>query len=233
MYTPKLDNTCSCGSGKKASNCGCVSRQSQYANAAIHSLPKPSVPADPFGNAADPSNTDANIWAGADVPSLGIVTGDPLTEVLSKIFVAIENGIGGGTGAPANLINNLDQVTANVGALDAAQGSILKTMIQGVVTLDQNAIIVNAALANLFKITITANRVLSAPLNGFDGQIIRFAITQGGAGGFTVSFAAGYRESATFPFAGFIQSVDPTKTDYIYFIKNGGNWDCLGYSSGH
>ena len=53
--------------------------------------------------------------------------------------------------------------------------------------------LVNAALANAFNLTLTASTTtLGAPSNPVEGQVIRFRITQGGAGSFTLAYNAAY-----------------------------------------
>jgi hypothetical protein len=55
------------------------------------------------------------------------------------------------------------------------------------------AIPVNASLGNAFNLTLTASTgTISNPTKPADGQIIRFRITQGGAGSFTVAWGSAY-----------------------------------------
>jgi hypothetical protein len=59
-----------------------------------------------------------------------------------------------------------------------------------VTLLDQAVIVADASLGNDFQMTITANRTMGPPLNPRNGQLIMFDITQGGLGGFTVTWDA-------------------------------------------
>jgi hypothetical protein len=53
--------------------------------------------------------------------------------------------------------------------------------------------LVNAALANAFNLTLTASTTtLGAPSNPVDGQVIRFRVTQGGSGSYTLAYASAY-----------------------------------------
>lgn len=53
--------------------------------------------------------------------------------------------------------------------------------------------LVNAALGNAFNLTLTASTTtLGAPSNPVDGQVIRFRITQGTGGNFTLAYASAY-----------------------------------------
>lgn len=53
--------------------------------------------------------------------------------------------------------------------------------------------LVNAALSNAFNLTLTASTTtLGNPTNSVDGQVIRFRITQGGAGSFTLAYGTAY-----------------------------------------
>jgi hypothetical protein len=52
---------------------------------------------------------------------------------------------------------------------------------------------VPAASGNAFALTLTASTTtLGAPSNPVDGQVIRFRITQGGSGSYTLSYASAY-----------------------------------------
>lgn len=53
--------------------------------------------------------------------------------------------------------------------------------------------LVNAALGNAFNLTLTASTTtLGNPSNPVDGQVIRFRITQGTGGGFTLTYGTAY-----------------------------------------
>lgn len=52
---------------------------------------------------------------------------------------------------------------------------------------------VDAALGEQISVTLTANRVVGLPLNPFTGQEIQLLVTQGGAGGFTLTWPAGIK----------------------------------------
>jgi hypothetical protein len=55
------------------------------------------------------------------------------------------------------------------------------------------SIAVNAALGNVFPVTLTSSAgTLAAPANPRDGQSIKFPVTQGGAGSFTLAYASAY-----------------------------------------
>jgi hypothetical protein len=50
---------------------------------------------------------------------------------------------------------------------------------------------VDASAGEQIQVTLTANRVMGLPLNGVAGQKLHLIVTQGGAGGFALTFAAG------------------------------------------
>ena len=53
--------------------------------------------------------------------------------------------------------------------------------------------LVNAALGNAFNLTLTASTTtLGNPSNPVDGQVIRFRITQGAGGSFTLAYGTAY-----------------------------------------
>jgi hypothetical protein len=57
---------------------------------------------------------------------------------------------------------------------------------------DASTIATNAALGNVFTVTIGASRTMGAPTNPAAGQSIRYHITQGGSGSFTVTWNAAF-----------------------------------------
>jgi hypothetical protein len=62
-----------------------------------------------------------------------------------------------------------------------------------VVALTDGATIsVNAALGNVFTVTLGGNRTMAAPSNPVDGQVIRFRITQDGTGSRTLTWNSAY-----------------------------------------
>lgn len=76
-------------------------------------------------------------------------------------------------------------VTQMTGGLSPAVAAL--TFVGGGTTL------VNAALGNAFNLTLTASTTtLGAPSNPVDGQVIRFRITQGAGGSFTLAYASAY-----------------------------------------
>ncbi len=62
---------------------------------------------------------------------------------------------------------------------------------------DASTIAVNAALGNIFRVTLGGNRTLGAPSNPVDGQEISFEITQDGTGTRTLAYASAYEFSTT------------------------------------
>jgi hypothetical protein len=62
---------------------------------------------------------------------------------------------------------------------------------------DAATIAVNAALGNVFRVTLGGNRTLGAPTNPVDGQEVNFEITQDGTGSRTLAYASAYEFSTT------------------------------------
>ena len=62
---------------------------------------------------------------------------------------------------------------------------------------DAATIAVNAALGNVFRVTLGGNRTLGAPTNPTDGQTIDFEVTQDGTGSRTLAYASAYEFSTT------------------------------------
>ena len=57
---------------------------------------------------------------------------------------------------------------------------------------DAASISVNAALGNLFRVTLGGNRTLANPSGGTDGQMIRVEVTQDGSGSRTLAYGTAY-----------------------------------------
>lgn len=68
-----------------------------------------------------------------------------------------------------------------------------------VVLSDGSSISVNAALGNVFTVTLGGNRTLANPTNPTDGQFIRFLVTQDSTGSRTLSFGTAYDFSTSLP----------------------------------
>jgi hypothetical protein len=92
---------------------------------------------------------------------------------------------------------------------------------------------VNAASANAFNLTLTASTgTISNPTNPVDGQVIRFRITQGTGGTFTVTWGTSYDfGTGTAP----TLSTTAAKVDIIAFeyISSISKWCCLGSGLGY
>lgn len=64
---------------------------------------------------------------------------------------------------------------------------------------DAASIATDASLANIFEVTITANRAMAAPSNPVDGQEIVYAIVQGVGGSHTITWDAAFAFSGAAP----------------------------------
>ena len=97
------------------------------------------------------------------------------------------------------------------------------------------SVAVNAALGNVFTLTLTASTAtIAAPGNPVSGQVIEFDLTQGTGGSFTVAWASG---SGGFDFgtAG-APTLSTTAGDVdavsFRYSASKGKWLCLGYALG-
>jgi hypothetical protein len=98
-----------------------------------------------------------------------------------------------------------------------------------------SSVAVNAALGNVFTLTLTASTAtIAAPSNPVSGQVIEFDLTQGSGGSFTVAWASG---SGGFDFgtAG-APTLSTTAADVdavsFRYSASKGKWLCLGYALG-
>jgi hypothetical protein len=124
----------------------------------------------------DPSKVNVGGYAKGDVlaaSAAGTLTAlnvGPNTQVLTASSVAtlgVNWAAGGGGGIPVPF------VLTPVALVDAA------------------TIVTNAALGNAFRVTLTANRIMGAPTNPSDGQMVMYEIKQDGAGNHTLTLALG------------------------------------------
>jgi hypothetical protein len=76
-------------------------------------------------------------------------------------------------------------------------GPALFSAMTPVALTDAATIAVNAALGNLFRVTLAGNRTLGAPTNPTDGQTLDFEITQDGTGTRTLAYASAFEFSTT------------------------------------
>lgn len=92
--------------------------------------------------------------------------------------------------------------------------------------------LVNAALGNAFSLTLTdSTTTLGNPSNPVDGQVIRFRVTQGTGGSFTMAYGSAYDfGAATAP----ILSMPAGKVDILGFeyVASIGKWCYLGTGLG-
>jgi hypothetical protein len=96
---------------------------------------------------------------------------------------------------------------------------------------DATTIAVNAGSGNDFRVTIKASRTIANPSSAVDGQRITFHITQGGSGGYHVTWQSQYK----FGTAGApTLSTGKGTTSVVGFIYNAtlGSWLCVGAAVG-
>jgi hypothetical protein len=89
----------------------------------------------------------------------------------------------------------LAQFAAYIGALPESGGSMTGWLAPAVVTLTfAGSIAVNAALGNVFAVTLTASTgTLANPTNAtHDGQSIRVRVIQGGSGSWTLAYGTAW-----------------------------------------
>ena len=126
-------------------------------------------------------------------------------------------------------------IAASPLAAAAAQASTTESgaIAPAVVNLADAAIlVVDASLANDFRVTIGGNRAMGNPANPVNGQQIIFQVTQGSSGPFTLSWGTEYEFSADLPQP--TLSTTGGQTDLLGFIYNGakGTWLLAAFVNG-
>lgn len=115
----------------------------------------------------------------------------------------------------------------------AGAGVLTGFIAPDVVTLAfASTVAVNAASGNAFNLTLTGNCTLANPANPSDGQVIRFRLTQGGIGSYTVTWSSGYDFGAgSAPtLSTTVAKVDIIAYEYVASISK---WTCLGAGLGY
>jgi hypothetical protein len=83
-------------------------------------------------------------------------------------------------------------------ALGGAFAAAVSPAVAGLTFVASGTTAVNAALGNDYNLTLTASTTtLGNPSNPVDGQVIRFRITQGGSGSYTLAYGTAYDFGAT------------------------------------
>lgn len=102
-----------------------------------------------------------------------------------------------------------------------------------VVALTDGAnIATDAALGDVFTVTLAGNRTMDNPTNPVSGKIIRYRITQDGTGSRTITWGSAFRGSTDQALP--TLTTTASKTDYIAFMYNAADskWDCLAANKG-
>jgi hypothetical protein len=151
-----------------------------------------------------------------------VVTGG-VTGSFSGSYVGDGSGL---TGVGAFPFTGSALITGSL----AVTGSITQT----VFTLtDAATISIDASISNDFKVTLTDNRILGNPIGTVDSQTLKFAISQDGTGGRTLSFDTKYRFG--FEIGTPIISTAANTTSYIGVRYNGDDdkFDVIAFVSGY
>ena len=138
-------------------------------------------------------------------------------------------------GGASQLMSNLIPVSSGssfAGYMPLAGGQFTGAVEPAAVTLaDAATILVNAALGNLFRVTLGGNRTLASPAGGADGQLIRIEVIQDGTGGRTLSYGPAYAfGSAGAP----TLSTTPAAMDVlgIGYDSGAAKWRVLAFAGG-
>jgi len=126
-------------------------------------------------------------------------------------------------------------VAGTPGTWVAPAGPAQFSAMAAVALTDAATIAVNAALGNLYRVTLGGNRTLGAPSNPTDGQTIHLEVTQDGTGSRTLAYASAYEFSTTL--ASPTLSTAAGKVDLLAFRYSSvaSKWRCvlidLGFTS--
>lgn len=129
---------------------------------------------------------------------------------------------GTGTDGESGLPADLEHVHGMPAAWPSAEAPAV------VALTDAATIAVNAALGNVFRVTLAGNRTLGAPTNPADGQMLNFEVTQDATGSRTLAYASAYEFSTTL--ASPTLSTAAGKVDLLSFRYSAvaTKWRCTG-----
>lgn len=118
--------------------------------------------------------------------------------------------------------------------LSLSGGTMTGAFIESVVTLtDASTITVNAALGNIFEVTLGGNRTLGNPSGAVNGQRLTFRIRQDATGTRTLAFDTKFRFGTTL--TSITLTTTAAKTDYIGVIYHASDdkFDIIAFSPGY
>ena len=134
--------------------------------------------------------------------------------------------------APTSPVNG-DEWTTTAGKFVRING-VTYNMTRLVFALtDAATITVDAAVGDVFTVTLAGNRTMGAPTNPVDGRTALFRIRQDATGSRTLAWNAAFSFATNLPVP--VLSTAANKVDYVGFIYNGvtAKWECLSYLLGH
>jgi hypothetical protein len=134
--------------------------------------------------------------------------------------------------APTSPVNG-DEWTTTAGKFVRING-VTYNMTRLVFALtDAATIAVDAAVGDVFTVTLAGNRTMGAPTNPLNGRTALFRIQQDATGSRTLTWNAAFAFATSLPVP--VLSTAANKVDYVGFIYNGvtAKWECLSYLLGH
>ena len=134
--------------------------------------------------------------------------------------------------APTSPVNG-DEWTTSAGKFVRINGVTYNTTRLVFALTDAATIAVDAAVGDVFTVTLAGNRTMGAPTNPVDGRTALFRIRQDATGSRTLAWNAAFAFATNLPVP--VLSTAANKVDYVGFIYNGvtAKWECLSYLLGH
>lgn len=134
--------------------------------------------------------------------------------------------------APTSPVNG-DEWTTSLGKFVRINGVTYNTTRLVFALTDAATIAVDAAVGDVFTVTLAGNRTMGAPTNPVDGRTALFRIRQDATGSRTLSWNAAFAFATNLPVP--VLSTAANKVDYVGFIYNGvtAKWECLSYLLGY
>ena len=179
------------------------------------------------GSITTPSSVSASTMSAGNIRVAKLWFTDGTSQITA-------GGAGGGvpyTGALSGVNLASQSLTANsissIGITTNSLYNVPQTL------ADAANIATNAALGNLFRVTIAANRTLQNPTNSVDGQKVIWEVHQDGVGSHTLGFDAKFKFGTSI--TGFTSSTASNAIDYIGAIYNLSNdkWNVVSIVNGY
>lgn len=176
-------------------------------------------------------NAKGQVTSAAQAASSDLSDGSSLYKSGGTDVAVADGGTGASTASAARTNLSAAASGANTDITSLTGVALLGLKVSALT--DGATIATNAALGNIFDVTLGGNRTFSNPTNPVDGQRITYRIRQDATGTRVPSWGTAFRFSTDIPQP--VLSTTASKLDRVAFEYNAtdSKWDCIGVSRGY